>query len=219
MGGLARAPSASAIDKLRQPSFWVVTAAFGIGLALGTLPRSGTTLVTDLVTLAGALIGAGASVAAALFVVDRTLHAEERAARQLLGDALSSFHTALRPFIDVTRAEIDARPFAGTKAALVAAHGEREKVTALLNYVLYGGSRLDARTWLNVAAIRWKLHREEALWAEEEHVIHHSRVSREVLGVHVDKLRPSAERLIADAERALRDLGREPLGSPGRGTG
>lgn len=219
MGGHARAPSASAIDKLRQPSFWVVTAAFGIGLALGTLPRSGTTLVTDLVTLAGALIGAGASVAAALFVVDRTLHAEERAARQLLGDALSSFHAALRPFVDVTRAEIDTRPVPHTKATLIAAHGEREQVTALLNNVLYGSSRLNARTWLNVAAILRKLRREEMLWAEEEHVIRHPRVSREVLWVHVDKLRPSAERLIEDAERALRDLGREPLGPPGHWAG
>jgi hypothetical protein len=157
----------------------------------------------------GAAIGAAATVGGGLWLARRARDEEERTSAKLLGDALVRFIEAINPFIVLTGEEIERRKTADVKVELQQAHEQFEHVAELVKHLLERDRGFSAKALLGIFGIIGVLRRERELWEAEQRVIAHPRATREVLRVHVEKLRASATKMDHHAEEALTSIGRK----------
>ena len=157
----------------------------------------------------GAAIGAAATVGGGLWLARRARDEEERTSAKLLGDALVRFIEAINPFIVLTGEEIERRKTGDVKAELQQAHEQFERVAELVEHLLERDRGFSAKALLGIFGIVGVLRREQGLWEAEQRAIAHPRATKEVLRVHVEKLRASATKMDHHAQEALTSIGRK----------
>lgn len=163
-----------------------------------------------LVAIVGAFFGAGFAALAALWVTKRERVAETQAAQDALDEALRGFTVTLSPFLMITDEEIERRSFAEVRDELLEAHEQLDLVTSLVELTLERDRVLGPKTLLGLLGILKTLRREQDLWDRERSVISGPRASRNVLQVHVSKLRSSASKMNTHAYEALASISRKP---------